>query len=90
MSNRLTASDFVTLFRPSKCGNRVYLHETVGEAGSPSPYEQVLFRMGRNHEARHLATFPDYVDLSQGSYEEREERTKECLRDGVPVIYHGL
>lgn len=55
---RLIASDFYTFYRPSECDLRVYLrHKGIAEA-PPSPYEEVLRRLGERHEKAHLATFP--------------------------------
>jgi predicted RecB family nuclease len=87
---RLTASDFYTFFRPSKCELRVYL-KAIGKEEAPlSPYEEILIRLGERHEVSHLATFPEYVDLSEGALEDREERTKEALKHGAPVIYQAV
>ena len=87
---RLTASDFYTYSRPSKCELRIYLKE-IGEEGSPpGPYDQVLFKLGKRHEVSHLATFPEYEDLREGSLEDRKERTKEALKHGASVIYQAV
>jgi predicted RecB family nuclease len=87
---RLTASDFYTLFRPSKCENRIYLKHIGKEEAPPGPYEEVLFRLGKRHETRHLATFPEFVDLSEGALDEREQRTKTEIRRGAPVLYQAV
>ena len=86
---RLTASDFYTFFRPSKCESRIYLKHTGKEEAPPGPYEQVLFRLGDRHERSHLITFPEFADLSEGTLKEREQRTKE-VEQGSPVIYQAL
>jgi predicted RecB family nuclease len=90
MTVRLTASDFYTFFRPSKCELRIYLKEIGEEEAPPGPYEQVLFRLGERHEVSHLATFPEHVDLSDGTLEDREKRTKEAVKRGAPVIYQAV
>jgi predicted RecB family nuclease len=87
---RLTATDFYTFFRPSKCELRIYLKEIGEKEAPPGPYEQVLFKLGERHEVSHLATFPEYIDLSKGSLEDREERTKETVKRGAPVIYQAV
>jgi len=88
--NRLTASDFYTFFSPSKCELRVYLKH-IGKTGAPpGPYEEVLFRLGKRHEAAHLATFPEYIDLSKGHLEEREKKTREAVELGAPLIYQAV
>ena len=87
---RLTASDFYTYFRPSECGNRIYLKQVGTEEDPPSPYEEVLKRLGERHEAAHLATFPEYIDLSKGHLEEREKKTREAVELGAPLIYQAV
>ncbi|MEW6327658.1 MAG: TM0106 family RecB-like putative nuclease [Thermodesulfobacteriota bacterium] len=87
---RLTASDFYTYFRPSKCKDRIYLKHTGKEEAPPGPYEQVLFRLGERHERSHLATFPAFVDLSKGTLEERKQRTKEEIQRGSSVLYQTV
>lgn len=89
MAIRLIASDFYTYFQPSKCENRVYLKHIGKEEAPPGPYQEVLMRLGERHEMSHLATFPQYVDVSEGSLEERQEKTKAALQEGAGVIYQG-
>ena len=64
---RLTASDFYRYYRPSKCELRIYLREQGIAQQPPSAYEEVLLRLGPRHEERHLATFPSFVDLREGT-----------------------
>ena len=87
---RLVASDFYGYYRPSECGLRIWLREQGVEEAPPSPYSEVLMRLGREHEERHLARFPNAIDLSDGSLEERAERTLEAIADGERVIYQGV
>jgi predicted RecB family nuclease len=87
---RLTASDFYTVFRPSKCENRVYLRQKGLEEGLPSPYDEVIRKLGARHEQAHLSLFPEIIDLSSGSREDRERCTKEEVGKKTPAIYHGV
>ncbi|HUU16104.1 MAG TPA: TM0106 family RecB-like putative nuclease [Sedimentisphaerales bacterium] len=87
---KLTVSDIYTYYRPSKCGLRVNLKERGVEGAAPGPYEQVLERLGQEHERRHLAIFPSVVDLSPGTLDERVTRTKEAIEKRSPVIYQGV
>lgn len=86
---RLTPSDFYTLYRPGKCENRVYLRQQGLEEGPPSPYEEIIRRLGERHETSHLATFPAYTDLRQFSVTDREQQTKLGVQARTPVIYQG-
>jgi len=87
---RLTASDFHRYYRPSKCSLRVYLREQGVTAAAPSPYEEVLMRLGTRHEQTHLGTFPSFVDLRGGTEIEREHRTRDEVSRGAPVVYQGV
>jgi predicted RecB family nuclease len=87
---RLLATDFFGLYRPSTCGLRVWLKEKGVPEAPPSPYTEVLMRLGREHERRHLSLFPQALDLSAGTLEERAERTREALVAGERVIYQGV
>jgi predicted RecB family nuclease len=90
MSFRLTATDFYTYFQPSECGNRIYLKQIGTEEDPPSPYGEVLIRLGERHEGLHLATFPECVDLSRGTLEEREQKTREAVEKRASVIYQAV
>jgi predicted RecB family nuclease len=57
----------------------------------PSPYAQVIRRLGMLHERRHLETFKVFEDLSViHSGDELLERTKAAIEAGSPMIYQGL
>jgi predicted RecB family nuclease len=87
---RLTATDFYTYFRPSKCELRIYLKNIGMLEGPPGPFAEILFRLGDRHEKAHLATFPEYADLSQGTIQERINRTKYEIQKGTPVLYQAV
>ena len=87
---RLTASDFYTYFHPSKCEVRIYLKSIGMEEGLPGPFDEVLFRLGKRHEETHLATFPIYADLREGTIEERVIKTRHEIQKGTPVLYQAV
>src|ERR671936_1615889 len=87
---RLLATHFFGLYRPSRCTLRVWLAEQGVPEAPPSPYTEVLMRLGRQHERRHLSLFPQALDLSAGTLEERAERTREALAACERVIYQGV
>lgn len=72
---KLTAQDFYALYAPSECGLRVYLRAKGETEAEPSEFEQVLRRLGQRHEATHLATFPQVINLRQLNAAERAEAT---------------
>jgi predicted RecB family nuclease len=86
---RLTASDIVTLYRPTLCPLRVYLRHQGVVGSEPGDFERVLQRLGKRHEAEHLAALGPHKDLSAVPAEQRVQRTAEAIRRRVPVIYQG-
>ncbi len=86
---RVTASDFYSYHRPYECDLRVYLRHKGEKEAPPGPYEEVLWRLAERHERAHLATFPTVLDLSTGTREERERRTREAVKGGSPLIYQA-
>lgn len=85
----LRASEFYTLHRPSKCELRVHLRERGEPEAEPGPFGELLLKLGVEHERRHLASLGEYVDVSGGEREEREERTRSAIEAGAPVIYQA-
>jgi predicted RecB family nuclease len=85
----LTASDIVTLYRPTECPLRVYLRQHAVVESEPSEFERVLQRLGERHEAEHLATLGPYEDMSAVPAEQRIRRTAEAIRSRVPVVYQA-
>jgi predicted RecB family nuclease len=84
---RLTASDIVSLYRPTPCSNRVVLRQRGEQEAEPSAFEQVLRRLGIQHEQEHLATLGAYVDLSGLTFDVRVQKTLEAITNRVAVIY---
>lgn len=87
----LTASDFYSYFRPSECRLRVYLKAHDEEEDEPSPYEAVILRLGKRHEAAHLASLGAVVDLRAGTLAQRAEVTRDALlHHQTSILYHGV
>ena len=84
---RLTASDFMTYWRPSPCELRVFLHEKGEPQAEPGAFEEVMRRLGIRHEQEHLATLGPYLDLSNVLIDERIARTQEGIANKAAVIY---
>ena len=87
---RLSASDPYRLYKPSSCELRLYLHHKGVEEKTPSPFGEVIRRLGERHEQLHLATFEEVVDLTAGTNQERRAATLETIHCGAPVIYQAL
>lgn len=86
---RLTASDIVTLYRPTLCSSRVWLREYGLSESEPGPYDEIIVKLGRLHEHKHLASLGVYEDISAVEPEARAARTLEAIQAHVPVIYQG-
>src|SRR5437867_321978 len=86
---RLVASDFWGYYRPSMCGLRVWLRAQGIEEAPPGFFAELLMRLGREHEERHLVRFPNHIDLGQLPIAERAERTSEAVKANEQVIYQG-
>ena len=86
---RLTASDFVSNHRPTRCNLRVFLRHQGDEEAALGPYDEVLHRLGLKHEQRHLATLGECADLSDASFQERVRKTADAIANKVPVVYQA-
>ena len=86
---RLTASDIVSLYRPTPCSLRLYLREQGVEESEPSAFDQIIQTLGQVHEKSHLATLGAYEDISLAERGQRVSRTLEAIRNRVPVIYQA-
>jgi predicted RecB family nuclease len=84
---RLTASDFASCHRPTRCDLRVFLRQQREEEAEPGPYDVVLRRLGLRHERDHLATLGTFVNVSATSLEEQVKKTADAIAEKVPVLY---
>ena len=86
---RLTASDIVSLYRPTPCSLRLYLREQGVAESEPSAFDQIIQTLGEVHEQKHLATLGAYEDISAVERGHRVSRTLEAIHSRVPVIYQA-
>jgi predicted RecB family nuclease len=84
---RLTASDIVSLYRPTLCGNRVFLRQRGEPEGEPSAFDELLKRLGERHEKQHLELLGAYEDLSIFPTEERIAKTVTAINRKIAVLY---
>jgi predicted RecB family nuclease len=84
---RLTASDFVSYHRPTRCDLRVFLRHHREEEVAPGPYDEVLRRLGLRHEKNHLATLGEFADVSNASLHEQAKKTADAIAKKVPILY---
>jgi predicted RecB family nuclease len=86
---RLTATDFVSNHRPTRCDLRVFLRHRREEEAEPGPYEIVLRRLGLRHERDHLATLGAFADVSDASLHEQVKKTADAIAKNVPILYQA-
>jgi predicted RecB family nuclease len=86
---RMTASDFVSYHRPSRCDLRVFLRHHREEEVAPGPYDEVLRRLGLRHEKNHLATLGAFADVSDASLHEQVKKTADAIAKKVPILYQA-
>ncbi len=84
---RLTASDLITLHRPSPCELRIFLRHNGEPQEPPSEYDKVLRQLGMRHEGDHLQSLGEYLDCRRPDYGESIAVTAQAVRDRVPIIY---
>ena len=84
---RLTASDFVSYHRPTRCDLRVFLRHRGEQEAECGPYEEVLRRLGLQHERGHLATLGTFTNLRTESFDEQVQKTKQAIESRIPVLY---
>jgi predicted RecB family nuclease len=86
---RLTASDFISYHRPSRCDLRVFLRHRREAEEAPSPYDETLRRLGLKHEKDHLATLGAFADVTDVSFHEQVKKTADGIAKKVPVLYQA-
>lgn len=86
---KLRATDFYTYYRPAECDLRVYLKHKGEKEAPPSPYEDVIRRLGERHEKSHLSTLGPAIDLGSLPFDERVTRTTEAMGRKTPIIYQA-
>jgi predicted RecB family nuclease len=84
---RMTASDFVSYHRPTRCDLRVFLRHQKEQEAEPGPFEIVLRRLGLRHERDHLATLGKFADVTAASLDEHVKKTKDAIGRKVPALY---
>jgi len=86
---RLSASDIISLYRPTLCALRIYLREQRVPEAEADVFEEILRQLGERHEQEHLATLGRYEDINAVPSDARVQKTLDAIRNRVPVIYQG-
>lgn len=76
-----------------QCNHRVWrdVHGPQEERiKQTNPFVQLLWDRGVSHEKEVIKNIGKFVDISEGSYEKRVEKTLQSMKDGVELIYQGV
>jgi len=55
-----------------------------------NPFVEMLWQKGIQHEDKIVSSLGNFLDLSDGSLEERFQKTIEAMKDKTPLIYQGV
>lgn len=74
---------------PHKIWRDIYgpQEEKIQEANS---FVELLWKRGLQHEKNLIAGLDNFLDLSDGDYEERFAKTIEAMKNKAPLIYQGV
>ncbi|MBL4693969.1 TM0106 family RecB-like putative nuclease [Candidatus Gracilibacteria bacterium] len=90
MSQYITASK---LYDYLQCPHRVWrdVHGPQDEKIKESnPFVELLWSKGVQHEEKILSLIGEYLDLTDGSLDDRFEKTVEAMNNKAPLIYQGV
>lgn len=55
-----------------------------------NPFVELLWQKGLQHERNVVAGLGDFLDMLEGSLDERFQKTLEAMQDGASLIYQGV
>ena len=56
----------------------------------PNPFVELLWNKGMQHEEKIVASIGEYLDLREGTIQQRFVATLQAMKDGAPLIYQGV
>jgi uncharacterized protein len=81
------------LYNYLQCPHRVW-RDIYGPKEEKSeevnPFVKLLWDKGVNHEDKIISKIGQCLNLKEGTFDERFEKTLEALKNGVPLIYQGV
>ena len=90
MKQYITASKLYDYLQcPHKVWRDVYGPQDEKSQDS-NPFIELLWNKGVQHEEKILTKIGDYIDLSEGSLDERFEKTIQAMKNKVPLISQGV
>lgn len=89
-ANTITASKLYDYIQcPHKVWRDIYGPQNEKNV-EPNPFVELLWKKGVYHEEKVVAKLGNYLDLREGSLDERSSRTLEALKNKTPLIYQGV
>ena len=76
-----------------KCPHKVWrdIHGPQEERiQETNPFIELLWQKGLQHEEKIVSKLGDFLDLTEGTIEERYHKTIESIRNGTRLIYQGV
>lgn len=55
-----------------------------------NPFVELLWTNGVAYERKRMSLIEEYLDLSEGTLDERFQKTIEAMKQGAPLIYQGV
>ncbi len=86
----ITAS---SLYDYIKCPHKVWRdiygpqEEKIQET---NPFVELLWERGVKHEEKIISGLGEFLDLKEGSVDERFQKTTEAMKNKTPLIYQGV
>ncbi len=86
----ITAS---SLYDYIKCPHKVWRdiygpqEEKIQET---NPFVELLWERGVKHEEKIISGLGEFLDLKEGSVDERFHKTTEAMKNKTPLIYQGV
>ena len=87
---KITAS---ILYDYIQCPHKVWRDKHGNQAEKTkesNPFVELLWNKGVQHEERIVRKLGDYLDLSDGTLEERFKKTIEAMQSDTEIIYQGV
>jgi len=87
---KLTAHNIYDYYSPTRCEKRLYFR-FKGEKETPlSPFEEVILKLGKKHEEKHISSLGKFVDVSLIPADQKAAKTMDLIQNNTQIIYQGL
>ena len=87
---QLTSKDITSLHKPSECSLRIYLGSKGTPKSEPASLEKLINKFAKQHEQNHLRTLGNFMDLREGSLDQRYQETGYAITDKEEILYQPI